>query len=243
MQQHLGAIVGWLQEFSGTPLARGIGSAVLVYVVYRLALAAWQRQKDAEHTRARMVDDGIERVAAGIDHMLAVHRHNWQMLLRYIKLYRDAEATVRVDAFLGSLIGLDSADFQIVPAKRVADLLREPLIWIGYQKVHLFVTTRNDTIAAEFGSALNAALARPAQADKPAIIAESERLAASMNTEAKQLYEFLAQMAGLATLADRHIHDRSSAAAFGRRKDVRQIVERLKQDFPVWAEEAANEAA
>lgn len=224
-----------------TPLAKAIGAGLIAYFVYRLGLRAYRRQKEAEYLRARLVEQGIDVFAASIDHFLSVTRHNWQIMLRYLKLYRDAEETVEPEEFFRSLLEVDSSKMQLVSARRVADLLGEELLWIGFQKVYSFACTRTDFIVGDFGSALKTAITvtrGPIESrrdfDKQGFVERAAEEALSLDKAATEFYVFASKVSELASLADRHVHDRRSANKFRRRDDVQKVVADIRTRFGIW---------
>lgn len=142
---------------------QGVGALLLAFLAYRLGLRAYFNQRSAERVRLRLLDGGIAAFAASLDSLLSIQRHNWQMMLRYLKLIRDAEDTVVPEEFLRSLREIQHGTLSVVASHRVTELLGDKLFWIGMQKVYSFVDTRTGFIAGDFGSALRKLIGKPRQ--------------------------------------------------------------------------------
>jgi hypothetical protein len=233
-------VLHMLNRVVAQPFTQAIGAILLAYLVSSFGLAAYFHQRNADRARQRFVEDGIDIYAANLDAILSVQRHNWQMMLRYLKLIRDAPKTVVADELFESLRHLDARYLSVVSAKRVTNLLGENLFWAGYQKLYSFVGTKADFIAGDFGSALRSLVDNPDNPNKDAFVEEAEQSATEMGEQAEPMYVFLSEVAEIATLADLHIFNRKTVSAFKTRKDVREIVERLKNRFPDWTEGAAE---
>ena len=227
--------IGWLSWFVDQPITKALGAVLLAYLVSWFGLRAYFKQGQADRARRRFVEDGIDEFAAQLDALLSVQRHNWQMMLRYLKLVRDASETVVPEEFFRSLREIDGKSFNIVSAHRVTDLLDEKIFWAGYQKVYSFVGTKADFICGDFGSALRALAERPASTNRDGFVSEAEKAAKEMGDATDPLYVFVSEVANIAALADAHIFDRKTAKAFKNRSDVREVVSRLKSQFPDWS--------
>lgn len=228
----------WWNTLLSQPVTKAIGAVLLAYLVSFFGLRAYFKQRQADRARTRFVEEGIDAFAAGLDSLLSVQRNNWQMMLRYMKLIRDAEATVNPEEFFRSLREIDGKDFNIVSAQRVFNLLGEKIFWIGYQKLYSFVTTRVDFIVGDFGSALKSIAASPGNPNKQEFIDEAGRKAEEMANAERQFYIFTSVVAEISALADEKIFHRKSAMRFKNLKEVRAIVDRLKLQFPEWETDA-----
>lgn len=232
--ESLSGLVRCLNSIVEQPIAKALGAIALAYAAYWFGLQSYLRQRRADQARLRFVENGIDDFAAQLDALLSVQRHNWQMMLRYLKLVRDAAESVVPEEFFRSLREVDARSFNIVAAHRVEDLTGERLFWIGYQKVYSFVATKADFIYGDFGSALRAIAVNRGQVDIDGFVGEAERAAREMGDAADPFYKFLSHVASIAALADAHVFDRGAAVAFKNREDVRKIVNELKKEFPDW---------
>ena len=141
--------------------AKILGGLLAAYVVYRLGLSSYFRQKEYEHVRSRYLDHGFDALTAEVEYALSVYRTNWALVLRYTKLYRDIQQPLDVSDFFHQFREFDQQRFRLVPAHRLKSLLQEDTIWNAYQRVIAFVNSTNDTIKADFGVALRVLASHP----------------------------------------------------------------------------------
>lgn len=219
------------------PVTKAIGAIALAYSAYWFGLRSYFQQRRADQARLRFVENGIDDFAAQLDALLSVQRHNWQMMLRYLKLVRDAADTVIPDEFFHTLREVDARTFNIVSAHRVVDLVGDKLFWNGYQSVYSFVGTKADFIYGDFGSALRSIAANRENVDIEGFVAEADRAAREMGDAVDPLYKFTSHVVSIAAIADANVFDRRTAMAFKDREDVRELVGELRKDFPKWVKE------
>lgn len=214
---------------------------VTAYIVYRLGLRAYFRQKEFENVRKRHLDGGVELVCSQVDYALGVHRHNWMLLFRTMKQYRDIEEHISVEDFFDQFIEIDQSYFQITPMHKVQVLLKDQVVWEAYQQVFSFVGTTNDKIKADFGAVLKAMLEKPNHPNKEAFLAEAHRFAVEVNKESEKFSVLLAALQDIAEVLERENLDQKAIAAFASREEAQNAVRRLRDVFP--AEDDAQQLA
>jgi hypothetical protein len=210
-----------------------IGIALLgALVAYRFALAAYFRQKEFENVRARYLDQGVELACSQVDYALGVFRHNWMLMLRAMKQYREAEQLVPFDDLLNQLREVDQSRFQLTPVYKIQTLVGNGIFWIAYQKVFAFVGTANETIKADFALALRGMLQQPNHPRKAEFLRTAEDTAARLNRDAQRFYSVVGELQNLAEILERDNLSRKSIKEFGARSDVRDLVARVSGLFP-----------
>jgi hypothetical protein len=214
-------------------------SLLAAYLVYRLGLRAYFKQKEYENVRKRYLEDGIELICSQIDYALGVYRHNWMLLLRILKQYRENERQLSVEDFYDSFIELDQAYFQITPMYKVQVLLQDRVLWVAYQDVFSFVGNANNKIKADFGDALKAMLEVPEHPNKVAFVDRSTLLANETEEEAEKIYLLLGQLQDIAEILEREKLTRRAISAFADRKEAKNVVQALRKIFPSDASQVA----
>lgn len=209
--------------------AKVIGGLVAVYIAYRLGLYAYFRQKEYEHVRSRYLDHGFDLASAQIEYALGVHRTNWMLMLRYVKLCREMGQPFKVEDFFVQFREIDQSRFQIAPAHRIHSLLENKLLWDAYQQVFAFVGTCNEMIKADFGAALPVIAAQSNHAKKAEFVADAEKLAKELNEKAKKHYLFLSELCNLAQLFEKEQLSRASLGNFRTRDSVKAVMSRIAE--------------
>jgi len=213
-------------------LAKFVGGLIAAYVVYRLGLSSYFRQKEYEHVRSRYLDHGFDALTAEVEYALSVYRTNWALVLRYTKLYRDIQQPLDVSDFFHQFREFDQAHFRLVPAHRLKSLLQDDTIWNGYQRVVAFVNATNDTIKADFGVALRILSSQANHPDKASFVQKAESMAAEMNVKSRTHYVFLSELQNLARLFEAEQFSRTSIVDFKSREAVKTIMSRLATIYP-----------
>lgn len=216
----------------GITFLAAIISLITAYFVYRLGLKAFFRQKEYENVRKRYLESGVELVSSQIDYALGVYRHNWMLLLRIMKQYRDIEEQLSVDDFFEQFIELDQSYFQITPMYRVHVLFKSSVVWEAYQKAFSFVGTTNDKIKAEFGSVLKAMLEVQKHPNKDDFLKKAHQLAIDIDQKSQKFSILLAELQGVAELLERENLTRQAISVFASRQEVKRAVQILREVFP-----------
>jgi hypothetical protein len=213
-------------------LAKFVGGLIAAYVVYRLGLNSYFRQKEYEHVRSRYLDHGFDALTAEVEYALSVYRTNWTLVLRYTKLYRDIERPLDVADFFHQFREFDQEHFRLVPAHRLKSLLQDDTIWNGYQRVVAFVNTTNDMIKADFGVALRVLSSRATHPDKESFVQKADSMAKEMHGKSTIHYDFLSELQNLARLFEAEQFSRTSLVDFKSREAVKTIMSRLATLYP-----------
>jgi hypothetical protein len=230
-----------LNALAEMPMVKAVGALAGVYLVYLLGLRAYFKQKRAEQTRTRLLDSGIDLIAQQLDYALGIHRNNWALMLRYLKLYRDAPIAINVDDFFTQFRELDQGQFQIAPIHRLHALIDDEIIWNGYQKIFSFVATRNDRMKSDIGVALQQLASHDAHPKKERFVTEALVVAEEMSKDSDALYPFVSELMNLARIVDGSKLTRRQIERFPRREDVRNTLELLHKRYPEWLEKRPRE--
>lgn len=215
-----------------SPVVKGIGGLAGLYIVYRLGLRAFFLQREYENVRSRYLDNGLDLASAQVEYALSIFRSNWSLLLRYTKLCREMASPFEPEDFFAQFREIDQSQFQITPVHRINALLPNEIIWNQYQRVFSFVGTSNDQIKADFGPALRVVAQNPNQPNRAKIVSEAEKLARELGDGANQFYVYLSELNNLAQIFEQHPIRRVDVPSFSKRKDVKQIMQRLMEAFP-----------
>jgi hypothetical protein len=202
------------------------------YIAYRLALAAYFRQKEFENVRTRYLDQGIELACSQVDYALGVFRHNWMLMLRTLKQYREAEHLVPIDDFDAQLKEVDQSHFQLTPIYKIKALVGSDVFWIAHQKVFSFVGTANEVIKADFALALKRMVRQPQHPRKQEFLDSGYEKAQELNRDAGRYYAVVGELQNLAEMLERENLSREAVKAFRQRKDVQAVVARVVALFP-----------
>lgn len=229
--QSLDTLAGNLAELAGTTIGQGVGVLIGAYVVYWLGLRAYFAQKEYENVRERYLSQGFDVAIANVEYALGVHRANWMLMLRHLKLCRDTDGPYHTDEFIAGFVELDHQKFQVTPVHRIGRLLEADDLWGFYQLVFAFVGTKNDFIRADFGATLRMMDAAPQMYEKSDFVKKAEALAEEMNQDAKAYYLFLHELHTLAHAFERERYTRRSVATFAKRSDVKEVLRRMRSQI------------
>jgi hypothetical protein len=229
----LGRLVSALTAFANTPIGQGIGVLLGAYLVYWFGLRAYFAQKEYENVRDRYLAQGFDVAIANVEYALGVHRANWMLMLRHLKLCRDTDGPYHSDELVSGFVELDHQKFQVTPVHRIGRLLEADDLWGFYQLVFAFVGTKNDFIRADFGATLRMMDTAPQMYEKSEFVQKADALAQEMNEEAKQFYLFLHELHSLAHIFERERYTRKSVAEYAKRKDVQEVLAGMRSRMAV----------
>lgn len=205
------------------------GTIVLAFLAYWLGLLAYHKQKSYEKFTDRYLRDGIDLWAAQGDYALSVFRHNWTLMLRVLKQYREFDTAVDIDDFFDRFLELDHTKFQIGPNARIQSVIQTKTIWSAYQTIFSFVTTSNDAIKADFGMALKVMANIENHENKAVFLTEAMKMSDEQNTKSGPLYEIVSLMFQLSELLAKSKYSMEQVTEFSERLDVRKLVESIDE--------------
>ncbi|MCU7866031.1 MAG: hypothetical protein KZQ92_18880 [Candidatus Thiodiazotropha sp. (ex Lucinoma borealis)] len=202
---------------------------IIAYLVYRLGLNAYHKQKSYEQVVSRYLTEGLDIWTSQCDYALSVFRCNWALMLRVIKEYREYDIDVNVNDFFKEFIELDYAHYQIGPNSRIKSLISTNVFWNGYQSVFAFVTTANDAMKADFGVALKKMVETPNHPGKAGFLEVAKKMSDEQDIESKPFYEIVSIMFHVSELFAKSNYSKDDMHKFSLRYDVREKVEEMHQ--------------
>lgn len=202
-------------------------------LVYWLGLKAYYKQKEYENVRSRYLENGVETVISQIDYVLGVLRHNWMMMLRTTRQYRELESQVSVNDFLEQFREVKQDKFQLAPIYKTKPLLNDDVLWRAYQSVFSFVGTTNDKIKADFIGVLSELLEHPEKANKAGFLKEAERFALRIDRDAKKFYQIIGCLHQIAETLEKGKYTVKKVYELHKTKEYVEIVSELNKLFPV----------
>ncbi len=203
-----------------------------VYVVYRLGLRAYFKQKEFENVRNRYLENGVELVITQIDYILGIQRHNWELMLRTTRQYREQESQVSMEDFFNQFREVNQDNFQLGPIYKTQTLLNDDVLWRAYQAAFAFVSSTNIEIKSDFAGTLNNLLNSPHNADKLGFIQQVEEQAKQNNLKANNFYLILDPLHKLSEIVEDGKHTFKSIHTIHKTKKIKQIVSELLKLFP-----------
>lgn len=176
------------------------GALFAAYIVYRLGLRAFYKQKSYDNFQKRYLNEGIDLWSSQIDYALGVFRNNWTLMLRVLKQYRESEETLDMADFFNNFKEIDQSFFQISPNARVQALIGDNTFWLAYQKVFSFVGTTNDLLRADYALAIRDMQKTPNHKNKELFVKKAEEMAEKLSTEAAPCYDIMSSFHDLSEL-------------------------------------------
>jgi len=208
-------------------------------LVYWLGLKAYYKQKEYENVRSRYLDNGVEIVISQVDYALGVFRHNWMLMLRTLRQYRELESQVSINDFLAQFREIEQNKFQLAPIYKIKPILNDDVLWIAYQSVFSFVGTTNDKIKADFAGVLREILEHPEKADKEGFLKEAENFSKDINEEAQKYYVIISVLHEISEILEKGKYSTESIYNLHKTEECKEFVKTLHQHFP--AEEDAQQ--
>lgn len=219
----------WLKIFYSPNALEFYGATAIAYLIYRLGLRAYHKQKSHEQFQARYLSEGLDIWTSQCDHTLGVFRHNWALMLRVVKQYRDYDTAANSQDFFDKFIELDYANFRIGPNSRIQSLIDSKVFWMAYQSIFAFVATSNDAMKADFGTGLKAMVATANHPKKAGFVEEAIRMSDEQNLKAKPLYELVSIMFQLSELLAKTNYSMQEIHKFSERQDVIDRVQEMQK--------------
>ncbi len=206
-----------------------VGTFLAAYVVYRLGLRAYFRQRAFEDFRERYVSQGLEEWAAQLEYAMSVFQHNWSLSLRHLKQYREAEENAKPEEFLAAIAELDYGRMDIGPTSRVQNLLDSDEPWALCQLAFAFTSGACQFVRMDFGVALQQMLAEPGSELKPDFIEGAEKYLLELNDQSDVFYRAASIAHDLANTLSRSKVSIFEMDAFAKRKNVQESVRQLAE--------------
>lgn len=223
--------VGLGMRLLGSPLGQALAALFAAWFVYWLGLRSYFAQKDYEYLQRRYLEEGLDRLSADVGQAMSVFRHNWQLTLRFLKLFRDSPEPICASDFTSAFRELDQSLLHIPAAHRVHTLVKSPLVWNGYQAAIAFVSTANETMRADFGTAFLSIARGPNHPNKGSFIKEAENMINAQSEKAEPFYVLLSVLQDLAEEAGRVRLTRRRVSHFYCRAAVRKALTALEPHF------------
>lgn len=219
-----------------------VAPLLLAYLVYRLGLRAYSRQKEYELVRRRYLDEGLDAVAADVEHALAVFRNNWQHCLIILRYYRDMDAAMPQELLSKGYIEIDQSQFRLRPNYRVGELLGDPdqIFWKVQQSLFAQVAGATSTFRDDIGSAIRLTISENAEPS----VSKDEMVRAffgeceNRNTELRRYHAFLSAIQDITTEFEKHRFTLKTVHRFKYKRRTKAIVDRLKRQFADKLEES-----
>lgn len=214
------------------------GAIILAFIIYQLGLNAYHKQKSHEQFRERYLLEGLDLWTSQCDYALGVYRHNWALMLRVLKEYREFDTDANVDDFFHNFFELDFSQFKIGPNTRVQSLINSKVFWQAYQSVFAFASTSNDSMKADFGAGLKLMASTENHPNKEAFLEEALRMSDEQDEAAKPFYALVSIMFELSELLAKSNHSMDNMAEFSKRLDVRNKVRAMEEQLGAGDDEA-----
>lgn len=201
---------------------------IIAYLVYRLGLNAYHKQKSYEQVKSRYLTEGLDLWTSQCDYALGVFRRNWALMLRVTKEYREYDNNANINDFFEKFTELDYAHYQIAPNSRIRSLINNEVFWSCYQNVFAFVATSNDSMKADFGVALRKMIEKQNHPGKSDFINAAVQMSDDQDEKSKPFYEILSIMFQLSELLAKSNYSINDMHKFSLRRDVRDKVEEMQ---------------
>lgn len=153
-------------------------------------------------------------------------------LKNFRDLGKDMDRTLYSDGY----IEIDPASFKVSKSYVLNELVGDNAFFEAYQSVYAFVQSSSNFFRYDFGSMVRCYVEEGIELNisghsREELAAEYFSLLLEKNEQSYPYYHFLSEIHKLAMLFEREKFDFSTIKEFSARKDVKEIVERLKKDI------------
>ena len=115
---------------------------IVLLLGYRMGLIKYLNEKKNELITKRYLENGVDKVLAGVEHALAVHNENWKRGLNLLKEFREcrkANIKLRKTTLEKEFIDYDLKHFSVEPFYKIKALVGDDIYWESYQLLYFFI--------------------------------------------------------------------------------------------------------
>lgn len=214
-------------------LMKGVFTLVAVALGSVVALYAYFRQKQYELAKQRYLEEGIDAVAAEIEHAMGVVSHNYARALQLCRAFRDYGDKFDAKDLERGFLELDSSNFRQVANHRVSSLLQSQVVWRAFQAVMAYANSANAFISKEIPDAMRLLAIEPSKLSGRK--EQSEHMVESLRARHDSGFEhatLMRELHALALLVEAQRLSLKGIAKFSRARETIDLVKRLEAAYP-----------
>jgi len=222
----------WLEEYwdKFVPLA-------IVVLAYLFARAAYFRQKEYELVVRRYLNECLDEISASVDKALALYRHNWWQGTVVLKHFRDLGPDMRKDLYQNVFIEPSPYQYKISCFYRLEDLVGGDVFDIAQQYLDAFTREAyaffQDDLSQAVRLFIKGSKTINFKATKEELISTYEEQILRLDSKVKRFYVYLHELQNLASIVQTKRFTFKSIKKIQNQKDVEEIVNRMREAFPV----------
>jgi hypothetical protein len=214
-------------------LLKGVFTLAAVALGSLIALLAYFRQKQYELAKQRYLEEGVDAVAAEVEHAMGVVSHNYARALQLCRAFRDYGERFDAKELERGFLQLDNSNFRQIAHHRVGSLLQSQIVWHAFQTVMAHLNASNSTIAIEIPDAMrlladdSTELSRRKERAKDMLVAVRDAHDSGLKHAA-----LLGELHALALLVESKRLSLKAVAKFSQSRETRALVTRLEAVYP-----------
>lgn len=215
-----------------TEVVRGVFTLLAVIIGSTIALRGYFRQKEYELTKQRYLEEGIDLVEASLKDAIGVLSHNYARSLELCRAFKNLGAKISVAELDKGYIALSAEKFQQIAHTRVSTLTGTALIWEIYQEALADIEHANSVISHEIPNSIRVSL------EKGEALYNHNNSADLMAKTAREQHDvqfryqnFFIELHRLGVILERVKMSLKFVAKFQNKKDVQEILEKLRSEF------------
>jgi len=215
-----------------TEVVRGIFTLLAVIIGSTIALRGYFRQKEYELTKQRYLEEGIDLVEASLKDAIGVLSHNYARSLELCRAFKNLGAKINATELDKGYIALSAEKFQQIAHTRVSTLTGSALIWEIYQEALADIEHANSVISHEIPNSIRVSL------EKGEAFYDHNNSADLMAKTAREQHDvqfryqnFFIELHRLGLILERVKMSLKFVAKFQNKKDVQEILEKLRSEF------------
>lgn len=197
-----------------------------------IALRLYFRQKEYELIKQRYLEGAVDVVSAELEQALGTFSHNWARSINIVKAFRDEKSHFDPTELHKGFLTFDSSRFHRIAHHRIGNLTGSQSIWRIYQIAMAFCLNANSKLTKEIPEAIRLKLtATEIASDENTIAAAMFAELQRIDDESHKFASLIRELHQLGLLLETERLNFRTLAKFSKRKEVREMEERLKADF------------
>jgi hypothetical protein len=127
---------------------------VAALLAYWLGARSYFRQKEFELVRNRYLEAGVDKVSAQVEDALNIATHNFQHVMKILRVLRDIGPKRAVHMFEG-FRALESGSLELIAINRLQEIVQDNIFWDVRQLLYSAVQENHTLLVDDLGSAIN----------------------------------------------------------------------------------------
>lgn len=196
------------------------------------AVQQYYQQREYELILSRYLEGGLDLLAAELERVDAVFKHNWARCLSVLASYRDLEADFDLSEFDKGFIELQSSKLNIIAHYRLFTLVGTHEYWSIYQSAMAFFTGANAILVKQIPEAIRIKLTTD-RIGKPhaEVVEEGFNEAKEQEEKSHKYVQLVTELQALSAALESERYRFKELKKFRNKAEVKTSVAHLKELF------------